>query len=80
MEHHKESQRTEDFQLGSTEEKVIVTHKPLFNRPQVLRDVSEGIQPAFSPTYFRDLPQDSKIRFLPNDDYGWPKFGNERFC
>ena len=43
----------------------IKTFKPLFNKPQILRDVSEGIHPVFSDTY---------IRFLPDENAGRPMY------
>lgn len=43
----------------------IKTFKPLFNKPQILRDVSEGIHPVFSDTY---------IRFLPDENAGGPTY------
>ena len=37
----------------------IKTFKPLFNKPQIFRDVSEGIHPVFSDTYIRFLPEET---------------------
>lgn len=43
----------------------ITTFKPLFNKPQILRDASEGIHPVFSAEY---------IRFLPDENAGKPMY------
>lgn len=58
MEHNSENEEVVQQKSG-----VIKTHKPLFAKPRLIGDVTEGIQPIFSDSYFRylhflDDPQD----------------------
>ena len=46
----------------------IKTFKPLFNKPQILRDVSEGVHPVFSGKYIRFLPAESFPMYVTKEE------------
>lgn len=46
----------------------ITTIKPLFNKPRILSDVSEGIQPIFTETYFRFLPAENFPLYVTKEE------------
>lgn len=46
----------------------ITTVKPLFNKPRLLSDVTEGIEPIFSGAYIRFLPAESFPMYVTKEE------------
>ena len=66
MEHNSEN---EEVVQSISRSGVIKTVKPLFNKPSILRDVTEGIHPYFNEPYIRT------VRFLEGEqDFTFPMY------